>query len=83
MASNEAFQKAMRYSGIGFQIAAAFGLGFWLGWQLDKWMGNKKPFATLLLALLFLGVGMYAALKDFLSMQQAGDKSAKKKRPNE
>lgn len=78
MASNKALQKAMRYSGIGFQIVAALGLGFWLGWQLDKWMGNQKPYATLLLALIFLGVGMYAALKDFLKIQQEEDKANKK-----
>ncbi len=57
---------ALRYSGIGFQIAGAFALGFFLGYKTDEWLQNTKPYFTLLFALVFLGAGFYLAFKDLM-----------------
>jgi F0F1-type ATP synthase assembly protein I len=56
----------LKYSGIGFQIAGTAVAGFFIGYQLDKWRQNSKPYFTALLSVLFLLVGLYTAFKDLL-----------------
>ncbi|MFN8285270.1 MAG: AtpZ/AtpI family protein [Chitinophagales bacterium] len=57
---------ALRYSGIGFQIAGALILGFAIGYGLDKWAHTSQPYFTLLFSVIFLGGGMYLAFRDLL-----------------
>ena len=56
----------LRYSGLGFQLAATIGLGVFIGVELDKWLKTSKPWFTIGCSLLFLVVGFYAAFKDLL-----------------
>ena len=60
------FQSYMRYSGIGFQIAGALGLGVFIGYELDKWLHTAKPYFMLLFGLAFLFVGMFFAFRDLM-----------------
>ncbi|MES2619290.1 MAG: AtpZ/AtpI family protein [Bacteroidota bacterium] len=55
----------LRYSGIGFQIAATIGVGVFIGYQLDKWLHTPQPYFTLGFALVFVILGLYIGLKDF------------------
>ena len=57
---------ALRYSGIGLQIAGTFAVGFFLGYKTDEWLQNTKPYFTALFAIVFLAVGFYIAFKDFM-----------------
>ena len=56
----------LKYSGIGFQIAGTALVGFFIGYQLDKWRQNSKPYFTAVLSVLFLLVVLYTAFKDLL-----------------
>lgn len=55
---------ALRYSGIGFQIMATVGVGFFIGYKLDEYVGNKKPYFTAGISVLFVFLALYVALKD-------------------
>lgn len=41
----------LRYSGLGFQMAAVIGLGTWGGWWIDQRTGWKFPLFTIVGAL--------------------------------
>ena len=55
---------ALKYSGMAVQMAALVGLGIWIGGKLDEYMGNEKPYFTLLLSVLFLGAILYSIVRD-------------------
>ena len=59
-------KNVMRYSGIGFQLAASIGLGVFIGYELDKWMHTSKPYFALLFGTLFLGAGLYLTIKQLM-----------------
>ena len=56
----------MRYSGIGFQLAATIGAGFFIGYELDKWQKTTTPYYTLGCALVFMVVGFYVMFKELM-----------------
>ena len=56
----------MRYSGIGFQLAATIGVGFFLGYELDKWQKTTQPYFTIGFSILFLVVGFYAMFRELM-----------------
>jgi hypothetical protein len=47
--SKEKFDQFIRYSSLGFEMAAIIGLGTFAGYQLDKWLHNKFLICTLVL----------------------------------
>ena len=55
----------LKYSGIGFQIMAICGAGFFIGYQLDKWLHTPQPYFTLVFSLVFIVLALYTGLKDF------------------
>ena len=56
----------MRYSGIGFQLAATVGAGVFIGVELDKWQKTTQPWFTISFSILFLVAGFYLAFRDLL-----------------
>ncbi len=56
----------LRYSGLGFQIAGTIAVGFFIGYELDKWLHTSKPYFTTFISILFVFLGLYIGLKDFL-----------------
>jgi F0F1-type ATP synthase assembly protein I len=56
----------LRYSGLGFQLAATIGVGAFLGIELDKWLKTSKPLFTMGCSILFLVAGFYLAFRDLL-----------------
>jgi ATP synthase protein I len=55
----------LRYSGMGFQIAATIGVGVFIGFELDKWLKTSGPYFTLGFSFVFLVLALYIGLKDF------------------
>ena len=55
----------LKYSGIGFQIMAIVGVGFFIGYEIDKRMGNSKPYFSALVSVLFVFLALYIGLKQF------------------
>jgi ATP synthase protein I len=64
---NKDVNNYMRYSGIGFQIAATIGVGIFIGYELDKWQKTKAPYYTISFATLFMIAAFYIGFKDLLS----------------
>lgn len=56
----------LRYSGLGFQIAATVAVGFAIGHYLDKWQGNQQPYFTAAFSFMFVLIALYIGLKDFI-----------------
>jgi F0F1-type ATP synthase assembly protein I len=56
----------LKYSGLGFQIAATVGVGFFIGYELDKWLKTPGPYFTLGCSLVFLVLGFYIGFKGVL-----------------
>ena len=56
----------LKYSGLGFQIAATVAVGFFIGYELDKWLKTDKPYFTAIVSLVFVFLGLYIGLKDFI-----------------
>lgn len=54
----------MRYSGIGFQMAAIIGLGAYGGWWADQRTGWRFPVLTLAGSLGGVAVAMYVLIKE-------------------
>jgi ATP synthase protein I len=62
---NKEVNNYLRYSGMGFQIAATIGVGVFIGFELDKWLKTSGPYFTLGFSLVFLILALYIGLKDF------------------
>ncbi|MEA3505140.1 MAG: AtpZ/AtpI family protein [Bacteroidota bacterium] len=58
----------VKYSSIGFQMAAIIGLGVWGGIELDKIVNIEFPLFTILLSMGSVGIAIYHAIKDFINM---------------
>jgi F0F1-type ATP synthase assembly protein I len=56
----------MRYSGIGFQLAATIGAGVFIGYELDKWQKTSQPYYTIGFSILFLVAGFYMMFKELM-----------------
>lgn len=54
-----------RFSGIGFQMAAAIFLGVWGGQKLDALWGTD-PWLTVIGSLLGVGAALYAVFKELI-----------------
>ncbi|MFT3884421.1 MAG: AtpZ/AtpI family protein [Flavobacteriales bacterium] len=54
----------LRYSGIGFQMAATIGLGAFAGWWLDKQLQWGFPLFTLVLSLGGVAAALYFLIKE-------------------
>lgn len=59
----KSFQTWMRYSAIGSEMVGAVFIGTFGGHQIDKWMQNEVPYATVALLLLGLAAGFYLVYK--------------------
>ncbi len=55
----------LKYSGIGFQIAATIGVGVFIGYQLDKWLHTPQPYFTLGFSFVFVILALVIGLKDW------------------
>jgi putative Mn2+ efflux pump MntP len=64
MANQPPSNNVLRYSGVGFQIMATVGVGFFIGYKLDEYLGNKKPYFAAGISVLFVFLALYVALKD-------------------
>lgn len=60
----------LKYSGLGFQIAGTVAVGVFIGYELDKWFQTSKPYFTAIVSLVFVFLGLYIGLKDFLKPKQ-------------
>ena len=58
---------AMKYGGLGMQMAITIGLGVWLGGKLDVYFGTSKPYFTVALAILFLATVMFSLVREVSS----------------
>jgi F0F1-type ATP synthase assembly protein I len=56
----------LKYSGLGFQIAGTIAVGVFIGYWLDKWVKTPQPYFTAAFGLLFVFLGLYIGLKDFM-----------------
>jgi F0F1-type ATP synthase assembly protein I len=54
---------------MAFEFLVAIGLGAWLGTYTDRWLGNQKPIATLLLMMLFLGAALFHIIRSLMKEQ--------------
>ncbi len=60
----------LRYSGLGFQIAGTVAIGVFIGYELDKWLETSKPYFTAIVSLLFVFLGLYIGLREFIKPKQ-------------
>ena len=74
MESKDEMQKQvnnyLRYSGIGFQIAATIGVGVFIGYELDKWLQTSQQYFTLGFALVFIPLGLYIGWKEVIGKKE-------------
>ncbi len=56
----------LKYSNLGFQMAAIIGLSAWGGNKLDKHYHNETPVFTIVLSLLGIAVALYIVIKDII-----------------
>ena len=56
----------LRFAGMGFQLAAAIGLGVVVGMKVDEYLTWEQPMGTALFGLFGLAAGMYQVLKALL-----------------
>ena len=56
----------LRFAGMGFQLAAAIGLGVVVGMKVDGYLMWEQPMGTALFGLIGLAAGMYQVLKALL-----------------
>ncbi|TVR81356.1 MAG: AtpZ/AtpI family protein [Chitinophagaceae bacterium] len=60
------FKDYLKYSAMGFQMAATVILGLLIGVKLDEWLETSRPYATLISVLVFVFIALYIPLKEFL-----------------
>ena len=53
----------IKYSSIGFQMAATIALFTLVGYWIDKYYANEKPIITLILMLIGTGVSIFTLIK--------------------
>ncbi len=70
MGSNNQIQKKKerlnnyaRFSGVGFQMLATIGVGFWGGIKLDNIYPNNYQVFTVICSLISIGVALYLVIK--------------------
>ena len=56
----------LRFAGMGFQLAAAIGLGVVVGMKVDEYLMWEQPMGAALFGLIGLAAGMYQVLKALL-----------------
>jgi F0F1-type ATP synthase assembly protein I len=56
----------IRYSGLAFEMAAIMGVGVWLGYKIDHWLGLNFPAFTFGLMIFSVIGAIYHAIKRFL-----------------
>ncbi|MGB0179877.1 MAG: AtpZ/AtpI family protein [Flavobacteriales bacterium] len=56
----------LRFAGMGFQLAAAIGLGVVVGMKVDEHLMWEQPMGTALFGLFGLAAGMYQVLRALL-----------------
>jgi len=54
----------LKYTGIGFQMAAVFVIGIFGGQWIDNRLGNETPYITVLLILVLFSAYMYKLYVD-------------------
>ena len=64
--SKKEINNYLKYSGLGFQIAGIVAVGFFIGYELDKWLHTGKPYFTAFVSIAFVFLALYVGLKDFL-----------------
>ena len=52
----------MKYSGLAFQMIGALVLAAWGGQKLDEYMGNKNPWATIILMVVAVVASVYLVI---------------------
>lgn len=55
----------LKYSHVGFVMAAAIGIFLYAGMKLDAYLENEKPLWTIIGALVGVLAAMYYVIKDF------------------
>jgi F0F1-type ATP synthase assembly protein I len=63
---NKGLRDFGKYSGLAFQMIVIILVMTWCGIKLDKVLGLSTPVFTIILSLLGVFAGIYAALKDFI-----------------
>lgn len=63
---NKGLKDFGKYSGLAFQMIVIILVMTWLGVKLDKILGLSTPIFTIILSLLGVFAGIYAAVKDFI-----------------
>jgi len=56
----------LRFAGMGFQLAAAIGLGVVVGMKVDEHLMWEQPIGTALFGVFGLAAGMYQVLRALL-----------------
>jgi len=59
------------FSGIAFEMAAIIGLGVWIGRYVDKKIGLKIPWFTILLSLLGVFLALYYTFSSISGWQKS------------
>lgn len=54
----------LKYSGLAFQMFFTLFAGWFIGDQIDQYLGFKKPIMALVLLILFLAGFFYKLIKD-------------------
>jgi len=52
-----------KYMSVGWQLIGGLAIGMIAGYFIDEWMGNKVPWATIILSVLMIIVGLYQLIK--------------------
>ena len=60
---NQWMKTYARYSGLGLQLLMSILLGFFLGQQVDKWLGLETPWFTILFIFIFFLASMFYLVK--------------------
>ena len=57
----------VKYSSLAFQMGGIIALFCWLGVKIDAWQDLEKPWFTITLSLLGVGISLYSTLKQLLN----------------
>jgi hypothetical protein len=57
-------KNAMRYLGLGMQLAIMLLAALFAGWKIDEWIGWKAPVFLLVLSLSTLGYTLWKLVKE-------------------